>query len=259
MALNSSNFYVTLPSNACMNYYPDNKQSNFKIELPETLYLGEDYEVALAEIQYPFSWRTFANKGSFTIKIVNTNITDSKVQIQQIFFPAVYYRSMRDLCLTISRKLETFFEIEKSNAFAEFKVDGIEQKINFNISPHILVKFENEACDVLGLEHDEWITGRQYATYRHNLSRGFHALYVYCSICKDQIVGGDYVPLLRTVGIKGKAGENVIQIYNEPHYVAVKSMPIKTIEIDIKDDTALNVPFVYGKVVCKLHFRRIKQ
>ena len=51
-----SEFYVTLPSNSSMQYFPDNKTSNFLTKLPGTLQLEEEWEVDLAERDYPHTW-----------------------------------------------------------------------------------------------------------------------------------------------------------------------------------------------------------
>ena len=45
-------FYVTLPSDASINVYPDNRQSNFTVLLKEPIKFNGDYEVGLAEINY---------------------------------------------------------------------------------------------------------------------------------------------------------------------------------------------------------------
>ncbi len=47
-------FFVTLPSNASMDTYPDNTQSNFAVQLSKTFpqNLQNKYEVGLAEISY---------------------------------------------------------------------------------------------------------------------------------------------------------------------------------------------------------------
>lgn len=62
-------FYVTLPSNANMDIYPNNTQASYQVRLPRTLYLKNSYEVALVEAQYPISWKTFANEDSYEIAI----------------------------------------------------------------------------------------------------------------------------------------------------------------------------------------------
>ena len=51
-----SDFYVTLPSNSSVQYFPDNKTSNSVTKLPRTLQLDRECEVGLAEINYPHTW-----------------------------------------------------------------------------------------------------------------------------------------------------------------------------------------------------------
>ena len=51
-----SEFYVMLPSNSSMEYFPDNKTSNFVTKLSKMLQLDREWEVGLAEIDYPHTW-----------------------------------------------------------------------------------------------------------------------------------------------------------------------------------------------------------
>ena len=51
-----SEFYVTLPSNSSMEYFPDDKTSNFVTKLSSTLQLDEEWKVGLAKISYPNTW-----------------------------------------------------------------------------------------------------------------------------------------------------------------------------------------------------------
>ena len=51
-----SEFYVMLPSNSSMQYFPDNKTSNFVTKLSRTLQLDGEWEGDLAEIDYPHTW-----------------------------------------------------------------------------------------------------------------------------------------------------------------------------------------------------------
>ena len=48
-----SEFHVTLPSYSSMQYFPDNKTSNFVTKLSRTLQLDGEWEVGLAEIDNP--------------------------------------------------------------------------------------------------------------------------------------------------------------------------------------------------------------
>ena len=49
-------FYVTLPSNSSMQYFADNKTSNFVTKLSRPLQLNGECELGLAEIDYPHTW-----------------------------------------------------------------------------------------------------------------------------------------------------------------------------------------------------------
>lgn len=252
----TTSFYATLPSNACLDFYPKNKQSSFKIELPQTVYLSKPYEVALAEIQYPVSWKTFGHPKNYTILIQHHDDEGRLDYRQQIFIPSTYYQSIGELLRALNKNLKTYFEIKGTNHRVEFVENSLEQKVSLKAPADILLFLQEECAEVLGFERDQWIKGGTYAPYQHNLSRGFHSLFVYCSICEEQIVGNHSVQLLRTVALNGKRGDHVIKTYGEPHYVPVNTSQFTTIEIDIKDDTDQLVPFVSGKVVCKLHFRQ---
>ena len=51
-----SEFYLTLPSNSFMQYFPHNKTSNYVTKFSRTLQLDGEWEVGLAEIDYPHAW-----------------------------------------------------------------------------------------------------------------------------------------------------------------------------------------------------------
>ena len=45
-------FHMILPSNSSMKYFPENTTSSFIMELPQTVELHGEWEVALSEIQF---------------------------------------------------------------------------------------------------------------------------------------------------------------------------------------------------------------
>ena len=51
-----SEFYVTLPSNSSMEYFSNNKTSNFVTKLSRTPQLDGECEVGLAEIDFSHTW-----------------------------------------------------------------------------------------------------------------------------------------------------------------------------------------------------------
>ena len=104
--MESHGFYVTLPSNASLDVHPDNTLSNYTVQLPRTLYLKPGFEVALAEIQYPLSWKTVPD---YTFGVLN--LTED-VDITTIVFPDAHYDSVLELVRVINKNLVTFFEIK---------------------------------------------------------------------------------------------------------------------------------------------------
>ncbi|GFY27767.1 uncharacterized protein TNCV_242331 [Trichonephila clavipes] len=49
-------FYVTLPSDSSLQFFPENKISHFKIQLPSPVCLNGEWEEGFSEIIYPHSW-----------------------------------------------------------------------------------------------------------------------------------------------------------------------------------------------------------
>ena len=248
--METRSFYALLPSNASMDIYPDNTLTSYKIRLPRTIYLKHNYEVALVEIQYPVSWETFAEDDSYTIRV---KTGEGKETVR---FPVAYYENISELVQSMNKALGDFFEAKGLPRHEVVLVEEtVLQKLRIFIKPGYEVQFSKECCRVLGLRDEQWYFGNVPAPYRHDISHGFHSLYVYYNICDPQIVGDVYAPLLRSVAIKGNRGEHVTKTYGEPHYVPVNTKTLDTIEMNIRDDTGANVPFMSGRVICKLHFR----
>ena len=245
-------FYITLPSNACMDVYPKNTQSSFKINLPKTLYLKHAYEVALAEIHYPVSWRTFANLQAYSFSVQEEFTGTFRV----ISISIAYYKDVPEFIHAINVALQAYFTTMRfPNDAIKIQCREVEQKIRIQTKPQFSIKFSSEAADVLGIEYKSYNGPYEWGRFPYDISRGFHALYVYCNVVTPQIVGDVYAPLLRSVAIENKRGEHITKSYSDPHYAPINTNEIHSIELNIKDDTGADVPFTTGKVICKLHFR----
>ena len=79
-------FYLTLPSNSSMQIYPTNTLTNFTTQLPISLFLDGDWEVGLAEIQYPYTWN---NIGSGKNRACNKTLNERNYTSLEI--PTGYY------------------------------------------------------------------------------------------------------------------------------------------------------------------------
>ena len=157
--MESSGFYVTLPSNASMDLYPTNTQASYKIRLPRTLYLRRGFEVALVEMQYPISWKTFTREESYEIGIFDREIP----RYQSVFIPNFYYANINELVEQINTTLSAYFAIQANGKHAQLKVLEREHKIEMNIvGERLWIEFKHEMSDVLGLEH-KYYTGNTIA------------------------------------------------------------------------------------------------
>ena len=86
-----SEFYVMLPSNSSMQYFPDKKTSNFLTKLPRTLQLDGEWEVGLAEIDYPHTWYN-VREGKNSVEIY---VADK--WFQEIIIQPGYYEKAQDV------------------------------------------------------------------------------------------------------------------------------------------------------------------
>ena len=78
-------------------------------------------------------------------------------------------------------------------------------------------------------------------------------VFIYSNVIEPVLVGGDYVPLLRSIAINsdGVIHENIVN----PMYLPVSSTSINNIEIEIRDDSGYLIDFPYGtKNSITLHF-----
>ena len=98
--------------------------------------------------------------------------------------------------------------------------------------------------------------GLHTADQTFDVNVGCHLIYVYCDIASYTLIGNAKMPLLRVCSISGKYGEMVRTIFTHPHYVPVVRREIETIEININNELGRPMPFVFGKSVVTLHFRR---
>ena len=91
-----SEFYVTLPSNSSMQYFPDNKTSNFVTKLPRTLQLDGEWEAGLAEIVYPHTWYNI-REGKNSVEIYAPDNLYLVFKTVEYSIQPGYYKKVQDV------------------------------------------------------------------------------------------------------------------------------------------------------------------
>ena len=90
-------------------------------------------------------------------------------------------------------------------------------------------------------------------------STRFSWMFVYSDVADYTYVGNITAPILRIVSYKqSKSSTQSHQEFVNLHYVPLAKSYIDQVHIDIKDEIGRSVPFVGGKTLVKLHFKRIK-
>ena len=250
--MDDEGFYITLPCNASLAMYPDNQISSYRIHLSKALVLKGRWQVGLIEFQYPRTWETLNEADGVFF------LNKEKKGVDIIGLTPGYYPDMQMLVDELTRLL-TPHKIW-------FGYDIIRHKVHVDSEISGNLKFKPKLSRILGLPvaSDTQMgvinlqSSRVYAPHPADISCGFYTLYVYTDVIQHQVVGDHFVPLLKCVDITGSTQEAVTVTYEKPHYVTVSKDHITDIAIEVKTDQDIRVPFKYGKVIAKLHFRPVR-
>lgn len=256
-------FFLTLPSNSSMSIYPGNKTSHYRTRLPSSIELHGDYEVALVEASFPFTFSHFGNSQE-SVKCVFLNG-------QSVEFPwtgLYHYTTDADLVYKLNDGLDipVYFGINKDGYVAVGysgrplgpKPTSKSRRLfwEYDVSHVVLSPL---LAETLGFTQRKvpLLTIAQRTVNR--LMALPQTLFYYCDLVESQRVGDTLAPLLRTVNTKAGHclyGSTCTESYTNPFYIPVLKKCFADVEILIKDDTGHNPSFTHGTSSCVLHFRR---
>lgn len=237
----NDHFYITLPSDSSMAYYPNNTVARFVTRLPERIRLEGNYEMSLAEIIHPHTW-------------YNVDNTDEKYWIsvskERFVLQSGYYEDGAAVAAALNVSPDLKFSFNESTGrfslttqSADFVLsEDLQHYLGFNLQIIVIGPL------TIGMQSHQ----------PFDVNQGLNLMYVYCDIAAHTIVGDTKTPLLRVCNVTGKQGEIVRHTYVQPHYVPVGRREFDSIEIAINNELGNPMPFEYGKSVITLHFRRKK-
>ena len=255
-----SEFYLTLPSNSSVEYYPENTLTSFTTRLPNSIHLEGDWDVGLVEIQYPHNWYNIPEdlpKRTFSVRIREnrSNEINSSFSIAKGYYP-----TMTHVVNTIAKKINDCTNKTTQNQIT-MEYDEITGKVSGLFEYDLQVRISDHMQRMLGLNNSSLMMtrGREWqAPYGADLDP-MDSLYVYCDVLEPRVVGDTLAPLLRIVPVAGKHGDLITRIYENVHYIRVQKKNFQTIEINIRDRTGKKVSFEPGTLNVTLHFRRRKR
>jgi len=251
-----SRFYVTLPSNSSMDYYPNITVGRFTTKLNSLIELEGDWEVGLTEISFPSFVENMVEGHCY----YNININD-RFLCRTTLEPKHYLRVgdvLRDL--NEQQLIATSLQDRNKPPLVGFSMSSSNVKLNFYRAGDTCasVDFSNDLARLLGFEPykrhmSDGVTGKRTP----NIMPNIRPVYVYYDILEHVPVGDTKAPLLRIVDKPSSLGGNVHRILNPTLYVPLQKRCFDTVEINMMTDTGVVVPFINGKSFVVLEFRRV--
>jgi hypothetical protein len=264
----NENFYLTIPSNT-RTAGAKNTASHFRATLPRRIELKGDWECALVEAHYTYSYFNVRHEtkdgknyeNNFVVKKqFDTSIPEDKEEKERTGTSGVTkvlaisdgnYNNVTELCDAINMSAQ-----KEMNLPIMFTTNHVMNgRVYFQKPANVVaVTLSDTMAYMLGFANAK-LSKSQRANGMGDLRNGIDQLYIYCSIIEEQFVGDSMEQLLRTIAVSGKFGDVVAVNYPIPHYVRVLCKEFSTIEFYIFDDSSRFIDFQYGKTVLKLHFR----
>ena len=242
-----SHFYVTLPSNASMDFYPNNTVAKYTTKLANRIELDGEWEVGLVELMYPCNWFNLRDawfKLCFDEKLMNWT--------QALHVPNGYYVSPAKLLQDDMVPLMNAVCDAKRVARFEVVPHHFEQMIE--LSPNLTKIFNTTEL----ITSVELRIMRDKKRFPRIIEDPVSNMFVYCDLLEHVPVGDTLAPLLRCVSTNArqKHGENVSKVFDNPLYLPVQKKSFDSVEINIMSDIGKPVPFTDGRSSVTLHFRR---
>jgi hypothetical protein len=259
----AESFYLTVSSNASLDFYASNTTAKFRVQLPREVTLQGKYEFGLVELHYPC---TFFNVRE------GQNLVDAYIGSNDFLFGLKpgYYASPTDLISATNQVLnEIGLDPLGTNSVSGY-LEPPEMPLG---KPHRL-----KCSETLGLQlgfepflplclhpgkHGEKIKDdayiRQTATRYVDTSLGLPSMMlIYCDLAEPQLYSDVVTSVIRTVSIDKinyKYGNMACRTYERPIYIPVLKSQFDTIEIHIRESHGALMPFTYGTCTLTLHFR----
>ena len=248
--MSGTHFYLTLPSNASLGVFPDNKTTEYRgVKLPQPIDLDGNWEVGLYSISYPNTWYTLRN----------INADTHFYYVEGTGWPSVatmkygHYETMQDFVKNMNASLES--EIGNSTTIY-LTYSTLTGKVTVHLKPKCKLLLFGKMSLILGFGGKEVKMDKTgESPYVTDLST-ITSIYTYCDIIQPQIVGDTSAQLLRSIPVEGKYGDIITKTFTNIQYVPVQTKSFGDVKILLRNDTGDPVPFERGKVITTLHFRQ---
>lgn len=243
-------FYVTLPSNASMQTYPNNTLSHYFTTIHKRIALQGQWECGLSELHYTRAWLNIVG--------LKLRVIDGET-VKDIIIPDGFYETADTLTEAMNILGAAVKWENREQVPFEFRVLR-RKRVRLLLQGKIELLLPDAARDILGFRDGHFRNEKTQAVgfftdVEPDMTRGMSCMYVYTNIIEPRIVGDTTARLLRVIPSGKKQGESVTMDMQNIQYMDVTNPDFDTVEILICDETGKKVPFTTGRVVVTLHFR----
>lgn len=281
-------FYIVLLSNSSMPYYPQNTTSHFITKLPQHINLTGEWAVALIDINFPLNFQnvskneenrrvTYGRSGLSSLEEIDGGIfitqTSSGPEVNapevtgEFCVPPGIYNDLSELLkeLNSNRRhshiefsLKPGFYVSASRVCGN-KIECLYENHCFNMSKSLKKILGFDSSETRDIEIGEYsdVLGEFPASINNDLPSN---LLVYTDICQPYVTGDVYSRLLRSVTLdlnQYAYGRSMSVNFPRPVYIPLLCTSFQTIEILIRNEVGLAVPFDFGTATLTLHFKRV--
>lgn len=275
-------FYLTLLSNSSMQYFPDNTTTKFTTQLHRRIRLTGSWVVGLAEVQYPCSFLAVTNtdnliyyrttppdeSGEASSLTADQLLEDATTYFMNpsrtaytrggwyvLRIPAGNYENIEDIVDAINKHslLDSLLKFDYSRITKRVALKlGVSVPV-LGLSPRLALQ--------LGYMPGTNLAVNQIPTHPANVWIGLPSqMFIYCDIVEPQLVGDVLSPLVRIVNVTSdnyNYGCHKDVIFSPTHYMPVMRKEFENLEIDIRTETGACMPFEFGTLSLKLHFKKL--
>ena len=262
-------FYLTLPSNSSLRYFPDNHASHFITKLPQAQELTGQYEVGLSEIQFSNSYQNVLKDTVYFEyqEDYDTHPSDRqirKLSCRRVDVSAGLYESNKSFISTLnkaaSENLSAAYGVPKGSPVIKFYYNPSTRRACIHlIKPHVrsILRLSPTLTEILAMPTNEMSgKGKFFSQHAMDLDKDVKSIFVYTDLVQPRPVGDVVVPLLRTLPPVKKERDTVHYLFEKPHYIPLARFQFDTVEILLTSDQGKQISFDNGHCIVTLHFRR---
>lgn len=274
-------FYIVLPSNSSMQYFPNNTTTHFVTQLPQQIRLQGSWCVAITEIQIPLTFQHISSENAereiIVKRLAHTILESNKVRAEASTATKCYlrpgvYKNLESLVDEINNlegvKQHLHFTIERGCYISVKRIckipicSELDHYLSLSDKLKKILGFENkDDCDIRIDKEKKDSVNETVGNRPANLSNGIPSMFMfYSDICEPYVTGDVQSRLLRTVSLNvDDYTYNSIKMksFSPPMYIPLLFNAFQTIEIDIRDQHGKSIPFDFGTLTVTLHFKRI--